>query len=233
MKDRVKQIKAPKRGGFHLGILIFVLAGGFSGCTWHNVEQLKEEQPLCFETEVLPIFVSYCTTTGCHNPTDHAEDYDFTQYNGIRQGVRPGRAGDSKVIEVMREGGDDRMPPAGQPQPSAEQIAMIEEWINEGAENTQNCASAGCDTSVVATYSGDIQPMVQTFCAGCHGSGNPGGGLDLSSYAVVKQNAVNGRIQGAITGDPSYARMPPNGAMLPPCYAVKINQWVAAGAQNN
>ncbi len=90
-----------------------------------------------------------------------------------------------------------------------------------------------CDSGVAVTYSGDIQPMLDTYCNGCHGSGSPSAGIDLTNFNVVKQNAISGRLAGVITGNPSYVVMPPNSALLPSCYATKIERWVAAGAPNN
>ena len=210
-----------------------------TGCTWDHVPDPNNVEPgLCFETDVMPVFVAYCGMTGlggdgCHNPTERAEDYDFTNYNGIMRGVTAGRPGSSKVIEAMRAGGEDQMPPANRPQPTSEQIATIEAWIEAGAANSTGCATVSCDSGVAVTYSGDIQPMLDTYCNGCHGSGSPSAGIDLTNFNVVKQNAISGRLAGVITGNPSYVAMPPNSALLPSCYATKIERWVAAGAPNN
>jgi Planctomycete cytochrome C len=210
-----------------------------TGCTWDHVPDPTVVEPgLCFETDVMPVFVAYCGTTGlggdgCHNPTEHAEGYDFTTYNGIMRGVTAGRPGSSRVIEAMRNGGEDQMPPANRPQPTSEQIATIEAWIEAGAINSTGCATVSCDSGAAVTYSGDLQPMLNTYCNGCHGSGSPSAGIDLTNFNVVKQNAISGRLVGVITGNPSYIAMPPNSALLPSCYATKIERWVAAGAPNN
>jgi hypothetical protein len=226
------EMRSSKKLSRRLGVSgsVMVALMGLTSCTWDSVEP-----EFCFKTEILPVFVSYCSTSGCHNPTDRTEDYDFTTYAGIMDGVKRGRPEDSDIVEAMlaEMGDEDHMPPQDQPQPSSEQITLIQDWIRAGAENTERCGGGACDTSAVATYSGDIQPMFQTFCNGCHGSSGASGGLNFSDFATVKLNAENGRIQGAISGDPAYTTMPPNSALLPNCYVVKINQWVAAGAQQN
>lgn len=85
-----------------------------------------------------------------------------------------------------------------------------------------------CDTTNV-TWSGTIQPLVQTSCAipGCHvpGSQSP----DLSSYAGVSANAS--AIRGVVV-DGSPISMPPSGK-LPACSQQAIALWVAAGAPQN
>lgn len=206
------------------------LAGILTGCTWDKAEL---ETGICFESEVLPVMVAYCADSGCHNPQQRVEGYDFTSYGGIMSAVSPGRPANSEMIEAMREGGDDRMPPAGNPQPSAEQIATIEAWIKAGAQNTMNCAGISCDTATAVTYSGDIQPMIATYCGGCHGGSSPSAGLDLNNFSVVKANVVSGRIQGSMSGDPNFTSMPPNSALLPSCYVTKIEQWLADGTPDN
>jgi hypothetical protein len=87
-----------------------------------------------------------------------------------------------------------------------------------------------CDTQAV-TWSGTIQPLMQTRCAlpGCHvpGAQSP----DLSNYTSVKAQADAGRIRArAIDGTPSI--MPPSGRM-PSCDQAKLDAWLQLGAPNN
>ncbi|MFN8394573.1 MAG: c-type cytochrome domain-containing protein [Bacteroidia bacterium] len=198
-----------------------------TGCTWDHVQP-----DVCFESDVLPVVRNYCGTSGCHDSQSRVEGYDFTNYQGIMQAVSPKHPGSSKLIEAIR-GWEEPMPPRGYPQPSGTQVATIEAWIKSGAANTTGCNTVTCDTSAAVTYSGDIQPMISTYCGGCHGGSSPSAGLDLNSFTVVKDNVVNGRIQGSMTGDPNYVSMPPNSALLPSCYVTKIEQWLAEGTPDN
>jgi hypothetical protein len=211
-----------------LAMAILAVATMVTGCTYDKVQP-----DVCFESEVLPIFVTYCSTSGCHNATDRVKDYDLTNYNGIMQGITPNRPGSSDLVQAMGSIGEDAMPPSGSPQPSATQIATIKAWVNAGAVNTTNCATVSCDTAAAVTFSGDLQPMLATNCNGCHSGGSAGAGLDLTVFATVQQNALNGRIQGAMSGDPNFKTMPPSGALLSSCYVTKIEKWVANGAPNN
>ena len=203
---------------------------GLTGCTWDKVEQPKV---VCFESEILPIATSYCGKSGCHGGINPEEDYDFTTYAGIMAAVRPGKPSNSDFYSVLSASGEDKMPPDGNPQPTSEQITLIYQWITEGADNTTDCASVGCDTAAVVTYSGDIAPLMQSYCNGCHGGGSPSAGLDLSSYTTVKQVAQIGRLQGAMRGEPGFKVMPPSGNLVSSCFVDKIDKWVAAGAPNN
>lgn len=82
-----------------------------------------------------------------------------------------------------------------------------------------------CDTTNI-TWSGAIQPLVQSSCAipGCHvpGAQSP----DLSTYTGVQANAA--AVKGVVAdGSPFY--MPPSGK-LPACDQQKVRTWVDAGA---
>lgn len=211
-----------------LGVILFSF--GLPGCAWD-----KEEPEICFEGKVLPILVTYCTTSGCHNSTDRQEGYDFSNYAGIMEAVSPNRPGDSDLYEAITDSDeDDHMPPAGSPQPTSEQIALIRTWIEAGAPNTTNCSGSGtCDTTGVISFSADLLPVLQNNCLGCHSGGTASGGLDFGNFAVFQQNCQSGRVQGALRGSAGFVAMPPGGAPLPACYVAQIDKWVAAGAPNN
>jgi hypothetical protein len=199
-----------------------------TSCTWDKVEP-----DVCFESDVLPVFTTYCSSTGCHNATDRVKGYDLTNYAGIMEGIRPKSILSSELVSVLSENGDDHMPPAGYPQPSDGQIASIKAWVKSGAANTTNCSTVSCDTSAAVSYSGDLQPLLGTYCNGCHGGGSPSAGLDLNDYSTVKSVAENGRLQGAMRGSYPYIAMPPTGNLLPACSVDQIDKWVAAGTPNN
>lgn len=210
--------------------LVAIATIAITGCTWDKVEQPKV---VCFESDILPIATSFCGKSGCHGGFDPEKGYDFTNYNGIMEAVRPGRPGSSEFYTSLSGFGEDRMPPAGNPRPTSDQISLINQWITEGAANTTNCASVGCDTAAAVTYSGDLAPLMQSYCNGCHGGSNASAGLDFSAYATVKQTAQIGRIQGAMRAATGYKVMPPSGNLVSSCFVDKIDKWVADGAPNN
>lgn len=88
--------------------------------------------------------------------------------------------------------------------------------------------STFCDTSNV-TWSGTIQPLIQSNCAvpGCHVPG--GQSPNLATYSGVQSNAA--AVKGVIADGVPY-RMPPSGA-LPPCDQLKVRAWVDGGAPQN
>lgn len=214
-----------KKTSFILGSAL--IAGFFiiaESCTKKSAEPL-----VCFQEDVLPLMISHCATAGCHNPVDHEEGYDFTTYEGVMKGVSKGHARRSEIVHVIREG---EMPPAGYPQLTDDELTAIERWIDLGAVNSSNCNSGGCDTAVF-TYSGAIQPMLQTYCVGCHYNGAPNAPYDLSNFTEVQGIALNGVLTGVVNHENGYVPMPSNGPQLSDCQRTVIQKWIDAGAPNN
>jgi mono/diheme cytochrome c family protein len=209
----------------------FWLGTGFWACTREYVQDLR---PVCFEREVLPIFQSNCTQSGCHNSADRQKGYDFSNYAGIvERGVVPG---DYRASEVYRAivalSGEEAMPPKPYKRLSDAQITTIALWIDEGAAQTDCADVAACDTLNV-TFSASVQPILSAYCNGCHGGGSPQGSVDFNAYAGVKASVASGRLLGAIQHDSGYSPMPKNANQLSDCNIQKIKTWVAAGALDN
>lgn len=184
---------------------------------------------VCFESSILPIFVSSCAMTGCHNSSSRKEGYILDNYNNIiKKGISPGNASNSKLYKVLFETGESQMPP-GAPL-SKTQKDSIAAWINQGAKNTVNC-NCSCDTTAF-TYAAIIQPIIANQCVGCHKPSSLGGNIDLSTYSLVKAQVSNGKLIGSITHAVGYSPMP-QGSKLSDCQITQIKNWISAGAANN
>ncbi len=222
-----KNLLGPARP-FAYALGLFLIGTFTTSCTYDSVEP-----DVCFETDVLPVFASYCSSGGCHNPTDRVDGYDLTNYEGIMRGVKPKSVMSSKLLQSMRKSSGEPMPPKSYPQPSGAQIATIKAWVRSGAANTTNCATSTCDTSAAVTYSANIQPLLATYCIGCHSGSNASGNIELVSFSGVQQSALDGSLAGSLKGDPDFSFMPPNSRPLPDCDIYQIEKWVAAGAKEN
>lgn len=186
-----------------------------------------------FERDLLPIIVSNCAKSGCHDPITREEGYDFSTYASIIASgqVKPGRALDSDFYEAITETRASKvMPPPPAAPLTAEQKSIVEKWIRQGAKNLTCAEPAICDTSTV-TYSGTILPLLTSNCLGCH-SGSGSGGVVLDSYDNVAAFAGNGALVGVVTHDPGYTAMPLYGK-LPDCDIAKVRIWVNQGFPNN
>jgi hypothetical protein len=184
---------------------------------------------VCFESSVLPIFISSCAKPGCHDAASHKEGFVLDSYNNIiKRGIKKGNANDSEIYEVLFETGDDAMPPDA-PLTQAQKDS-IKVWINQGALNTVEC-NCFCDENQF-TYALTIKPMVDSKCVGCHKPGSLGGNIDLSTYAATKIQVTNGKFLGSITHSVGYTPMP-QGGKLSDCEITQITNWINAGALEN
>jgi Predicted membrane protein len=192
-----------------------------------------QDTALCFQRDVLPIFVANCAKSGCHDAISRQDGFQFTDYESvIRKEFVSGNANATELFEKITESDDDkRMPPAPSPRLTAQQIALIGRWINEGAQNRGNCGTL-CDTSSF-TYSGAVKAITEQYCRGCHSSASPSGGVVLDTYAGVKTVADNGRLAGAINHRAGFKPMPQGGAKLSDCQIKQIEKWIASGAPDN
>ena len=184
---------------------------------------------VCFQENILPIFVSNCATTGCHNSIDKAEEYDLTSYEGIMKGVVANHPSRSEVYKVI-SGNNPSMPTENYPKLSNKDVSYIKLWIDMGAKNTSNCSS--CDT-MSFTYSARIKPLITTWCVGCHSSGSSGGGFNLSNYSGVSAVVATGQFLGSIQHASGFSAMPKNASKLSDCDIKVIEKWIAAGYIDN
>ena len=184
---------------------------------------------VCFQETVLPIFVTKCSTTGCHNTAEHKAHYDLTNYDGIMKGIVAKHPLQSELYNSIR-GSNPSMPPLNYPKLTTTEIDYIKIWIKMGAKNTSNCS--GCDTAN-CTYSGRVKPLIDSWCVGCHNAGNAGGGFDLSDYPGTVASITAGRLLGTIQHLSGFSPMPKNTNALSPCDVSAIEKWVAAGHPQN
>lgn len=186
-----------------------------------------------FRQQVLPVFISNCAMSGCHDDASHKEGIVLTSYSGIMAGgIHAGNPAKSKIYKLISTTKpDDRMPQPPRNPLSQEQIGLIGKWIEQGAKNN-SCVNANCDTAN-STYSASIRYIISDNCLGCHSGPAPADGYDFSTYAGLKAKVNDGRLWGAINHVAGYPAMPKNGTQLSACERIKIKMWIDAGAPNN
>jgi hypothetical protein len=209
--------------------------GGGGGGTGGQVDACDPDS-VYFENDILPILISNCAKSGCHDAASHEDGVILDSYEHVMNtaDVDPFDLDGGKLYEAITEDdSDDRMPPPPNAPLTSEQIALIAKWIMQGALNISCDVNAGsCDTSNV-TYSGTIAPILQLYCTGCHSGSLLSGGIDLSVYTGVAAVAMNGSLEGAITHAAGYTPMPFGGNQLPDCEISQIIAWIDDGAPNN
>ena len=195
---------------------------------------------ICFKQDILPILLSSCGKTGCHDAISHEGDFILTSYSTLMQnseGIVPFDPNSSKVYEVINEPEPENvMPPPPNAPLSAEQKELFRKWIAEGAINS-DCPWTACDTTENISFSQQVWPIVQNSCLGCHSATNPSGGVNLSSYTQVKyySETLIGEtpiIVGSLRHMQGFVPMPPSG-MLSICKLRTFELWIEQGMINN
>lgn len=180
-----------------------------------------------FQNTILPMVVSSCATTGCHDQDSHRDGIILTDYESIiKTGkIKAGDPNDSEFFESLTDKDDDLMPPPPYDPLSSEEIQMIRTWIEQGAKN--NACFDGCDTTTV-TFSAQIWPMMESYCTGCHSASAPGGGIVIGDYSDMVALADNGSLMGSIRWETGYAKMPTN-QQLSECSISQLQKWIDEG----
>lgn len=180
---------------------------------------------VCFNTEVLPLFSSYCGSSGCHDITSHKEGVILTDYIHIMKGIKAKQPNNSEYFTIIGKS----MPPKSSPQMTAANIATLKKWIDQGALNTQ-CTNV-CDTTIYG-YTAAIQTIISNNCGGCHGNKPGTANVYLGDYASTKAyvtanstlflNSINYKATTA------SKNMPQSGKMVA-CKIIQIEKWIKNG----
>jgi len=209
--------------------------GGTGNGNWNgNQGSTCSPDSVYFQKSILPLIVSNCAKSGCHDAASHKDGIVLASYTNIMNhgDIRPGRPSNSDLIEVITENDPDKImpPPPAAPMSQAD-INLLTTWINQGALNN-NCSDGNCDTSSV-TYSGTITPILQSKCVGCHNNTLQSGLVNLIGYANVKVYAQSGSLLGSIQHANGYFPMPKGGTQLSECEIASVRTWIRNGAINN
>ena len=185
-----------------------------------------------YAKDIQPIFTQYCSGSGCHSGARPEGDIDLTTHsNAMASGkIKPYNSTNSKVYQsIIDPDPNDRMPEAAPL--SADKIALIKKWIDQGAKNLWCDDMVGpCDTSNV-TYSKTITTILVNNCIGCHGVS---GGVTLTNYSGVKTVVNNGKLWNAINHLSGITKAMPNSSTkLSSCNLRQIKIWIDAGAPQN
>ncbi len=104
---------------------------------WLSAAKAQAAEP-GFVRDVQPLLRKYCG--GCHNEADKEGDFSVASFDALMKGtpdgavIKPGDL-DSHALQLMRGKSEPKMPPEGEAQPSAKELAIIESWIAAGAKN--------------------------------------------------------------------------------------------------
>ncbi len=184
-----------------------------------------------FNNSILPLINSVCGKSGCHG-TSNRNAFSLASYSYIQSRLGTSNKLNKALQEMANKLTDN--PSLNYNPPAADQLALLQKWIAQGAKNN---SCNGCDTTQF-TYSAIVSPIINTYCKGCHNGPSGSLGVDLSSITAIQSEIANnpGRLLGSIQWTAPYTgakQMPAGGSQLPACYITQIKKWIAAGAPNN
>jgi hypothetical protein len=187
-----------------------------------------------FQKSILPLIVSNCAKSGCHDAVSHKDGIVLDNYQNIMNhgDIRPGNPGNSDLYEVITDNDPDKImpPPPATPMSQADRD-LIASWIRQGATNN-TCTDGSCDTSAIS-YSNSILPILQSKCIGCHNNSLSSGQVNLTGHSNVNITVQNGTLLGSITHASGFFAMPKGGPQLSVCEIASIRTWIRNGAPNN
>jgi len=107
--------------------------------------ELQIQQPV-FAGIIQPILQERCVA--CHGPEKHKADLRLDSFAELLRGgqngavIKPGLAKDSFLLErmLLPLSADGHMPPEDQPQPTTQEVAVLEWWLKTGAPETKKVA---------------------------------------------------------------------------------------------
>jgi hypothetical protein len=183
-----------------------------------------------FDSQIMPLMVSSCAYSGCHDAASKRHGVDLSTYSKIisTAEVVAGKPERSELYKVMIASGEDQMPPAGKLSNNA--ISLVYNWILQGALNNTNPNQA-CD-STQFSFAANVKPILNSYCTSCHNSITLSGGFSLENFSTVQSKANDGSLLGSIKHQSPYSAMPP-GNMISDCNIAIVSNWIEAGAQNN
>ena len=117
------------------GLVILLFINIIGSCK-NELPDVTKMRKVCFDNEILPLFQSNCSISGCHTS---GSELPLDSYTSILQAVEPGNPDNSQAYQAIIAKWGEVMPPD---RPiSQEARTLIRIWIQQGAENTV-CNSA-------------------------------------------------------------------------------------------
>jgi mono/diheme cytochrome c family protein len=119
------------------GFLIPLFVVLFSGCT-------QQKEPVSYQRNIAPLLAEHCgrchqsNGRGTQNSGFAMDSYEqLIKGTRIGQVVKPGDATGSTLLSLVEGRADPaiRMPPDGHNPLNPDEIQLIRDWINEGANN--------------------------------------------------------------------------------------------------
>ncbi len=147
----------------------------------------RGDEPVKYSTQIAPVLQSYCVS--CHSRVEAQSGLSLQAPDDILKGsengnvLNPDSPEKSLLLQVVTSHGDDQMPPADQPQPTADELKLLTRWLTEGARFDSRLAVLPMLPKVRVTASTIRAPALTMEVA------NDGQSVFVGRFRVVEQRS--------------------------------------------
>lgn len=196
-----------------------------------QTNQVEMAQLNAFSGVIQPVLQQNCIS--CHGPEKSKGALRLDTFDGVAKGgksgpaIVAGKAADSEILKRIRlpDTEDDHMPPNGKPQPSPEEIALLQWWLDAGASTDKKVGEMKASpriTQILAIKFGHPLPVAKTVAPKLLNDVLPqiAGLADELSVAITPLSPkdpwlqCNASIAGTNFGDAQLAKLAPIGPNL-------------------
>ncbi len=185
-----------------------------------------------YTANIAPLFVK---CAACHNATALTGGLDLGSYDAMMKGgkngavITPNDSANSLLVNIQSAQHFANL--------SAEELALVKQWIDAGAPAPQAPATTPTSTPVASTdnptYDTNIAPILNTKCIICHKGDTAPAKLDMSSYANLMKGNDEGPV--IIPGNSAGSvlitvQSAPHAVNLTADELALFKQWIDAGA---
>ncbi|MCY2966871.1 MAG: DUF1549 domain-containing protein [Planctomycetota bacterium] len=203
-----------------------------------TVAASDDVRPVSFDDAILPVLTAKCGR--CHGAETQKGQLALHSAKSLRAGgeggpvLVAGKPEESRLIEVLEAG---EMPPDGKNRLTADELASIKTWIQQGAKFTDSA-------EVDRVTQHEVIPILLLRCVVCHGGRRREADLDLRSRDGMLRGGKSG--PSIVPGDPGASlllkrllaeEMPPRPKLteamvkpLEPAEFEVISRWIEQGA---
>lgn len=113
------------------------LIRAFLACLLGSPSTTARAREWLYERDIAPILRTHCAS--CHNDADREGEFSVETFAALRQGgdkgstLKPGDADASLLIRLIEGRARPEMPPKDEPRVPASEVALLRQWIAEGA----------------------------------------------------------------------------------------------------
>jgi mono/diheme cytochrome c family protein len=187
-----------------------------------------------YDQQIAPLLQANCVV--CHNPNEPAKKSHgvyLDTYDHVKATIEVKVKNGVTINELEKVIVNKRMPPRDHQPLTDAQKKLIVKWVQQGmqhtsCEETTNSVNSDLGSST-PTYEGQIKPLLQNRCLGCHNGPKAPDGLDFTNTFTLMEQISNGRFVKAIQHAEGVKPMPSPTEKLSDAEIALVQLWISSG----